>query len=290
MHATLRKSIGRESAVSNVIANGTRRYAPRLSAVANALAVAGGAFVIGGCGPCDGVIGCNRNPRLDISGQFIDRDAPGTPPLGGVRVEVIRISGVGLSAPSVVGVSDATGWWSVSIGAGAPNAFVNVDLLVTPPAPNAPYRVRAVQFATTSTYGAGAQVGRWVAHPYITYVGLLLDAASGRPIANANVTIVPRGGVAITPTPATKMSSLTDESGQFVYDVRPADLQPLFVDFYVDRPGLPRAVVTNAQLDPSYEDTPPRAFAASTFTIDSAGRVSGGLTQSRAAARARGLR
>ena len=244
--------------------------AATFAVTASTLAVASGTA---GCSPCDGVLGCTASPRLALSGEFATRDIPGGPPVPGVRVEVVSRSPAMLIDSVARATSDATGWWSVSMRARTAG-YATVDVIVTPPAPDPPFRVSALEFPVTSVRGVGAETGRWVPRPFISYVGMLRDAATDAPIVGAQLTVARRGGVSVTPTSATDTTPKTDGSGQFVYDVKPATLAPLYVDFYVDRPGLPRAVIP-AIVTPGYEWGPPHAYAVTTFTIDSAGHVSG---------------
>ncbi len=234
------------------------------------------------CSPCDGVLGCQGDPRLGLSGEFVTRDFPGGPPVPGVRVDVVSRSPDVLLDSVATATTDATGWWSVSLRA-RKAGFATVDVVVTPPAPDPPYRVTRLSYQVRVTRGTGSETGRWVPRPFISYIGLLLDEASGGPIVNAQVTVVRRRGVAVTATSATDTTPKTDGSGTFLYDVKPATLAPLYVDFLVDRPGLPRATIANAVITPGYEWGPPHTYAATTFTIDSAGHVTGaGLASQRA--------
>lgn len=248
---------------------------------------AGAWLAAAACSPCDGVLGCEGEARLGLSGEFVTRDITGGPPVPGVRIDVVSRSPDVLVDSVGTATSNATGWWSVSMRARKVGA-ATVDIVVTPPAPDPPYRVTGLSYATRTGRGAGSETGRWVPRPFISYVGVLRDQASGGPIAGARVTIVRRGGVAIAATSATDTMPKTDNSGTFLYDVKPVTLAPLYVDFLVDRLGLPRATIANATVTPGYEWGPPHAYAVTTFTIDSAGHVtSGGLAPQRSAVAAR---
>ena len=248
-----------------------------LASAAAALAALAAAPLASSCSPCDGVVGCTEDPRLGLSGEFVERQNLTAPPIPGVRVNVVSRSPDLLVDSAATVTSDASGWWSVSLRARR-TGTATVDVTVTPPAPYGPYQVTGLQYQVTATRGQGAEAGRWAPKPFVSYIGRLLDKATGGPIIGAKVTIVRRGGVAITRTIATDTAPKTDSSGTFLYDVTPAAVAPHYVDLFVDRPGLPRATVVNAVVPGEYAWGPPHPTAGSTFTIDSAGNVSGGAT------------
>lgn len=225
------------------------------------------------CSACDGVIGCHEAPRLGLSGEFVSRDVPSAPAVPGVRVDVVSRSPDVLLDSAASATTDDRGWWAVAMRARTVGT-ATVDVVVTPPAPDPAYRVTGLQFATSATRGAGAEAGRWVPRLFISYVGKLVDKATGTPIFGAHVTIVRRGGVAIAPTIVTDTAPKTDSTGTFLYDVKPAALAPLSLQFLIDRPGLPRATV-NTTILPGYTWGPAYATPNSTFVVDSAGQVTG---------------
>lgn len=252
----------------------------RITGLALGTAVAAAATA---CSPCDGVIGCRVDPRLGLSGEFISRDYASAPAVPGVRVDVVSRSPDLLADSVASATTDDRGWWSVSMRARAVGT-ATVDVVVTPPAPDLPYRVTGLQFATSATRGAGAETGRWVPRLFISYLGKLVDKTTGAPVVGAHVTIVRRGGIAVATTSATDTAPTTDSQGQFLYDVKPAALGPLNLTLLVDRPGAPRATV-NTTILPSYTWGPVYATAASTFVVDTAGNVTGpGVTAARAGA------
>lgn len=257
-----------------------------LARAAAALVALAAAPFASNCSPCDGVVGCTEDPRLGLSGEFVDRQNLGAPPIPGVRVDVVSRSPDVLVDSAATVTSDASGWWAVSLRARRAGT-ATVDVTVRPPAPYGPYQVTGLQYPVTTTRGQGAEAGRWVSRPFVSYIGRLLDKATGRPIIGAKVTVVRRSGVAITRTIATDTAPTTDSAGTFLYDVTPAAVAPHYVDLLVDRPGLPRATVVDAVVPAEYLWGPPHPTAGSTFTIDSAGNVSGGAT---AAVRAAAVR
>lgn len=225
-------------------------------------------LAIAGCGPCDGVVGCQASPRVSVSGQIVDRSAFGTP-VKGVRVEVARTGGTELATMSGTATTDAQGWWNVSLPApgGDGGDGVTVDVTVTPPPPLKPYRVGGIALRTSRTRGDGQVLGRWVSRPFITYIGELRDRVSGAPIAGARITWVRRGGVEVQTTPLTQVTQTTTGIGYFTIDLVPAEFAPLFVDLIVEREGLPTDTVRDVRIDPGYEWNPPLATAASSFRL-----------------------
>lgn len=250
------------------------------------LAVALGAATA--CDPCAGVVSCEQDARLGVSGQIVDRGTPtdadrdelsgaGIPPLrpsNGVRVEVTRVGGVDLEAESASATSDAAGWWQVSLPARAEGDVV-VDVAVTPPG-GTPYHVRGLTLHASRVRGGGNVLGRWTREPFLTQVGELYDADTGAPIEGARVTAVRRGGVAVEPTANTRTPMVSIGGGRFVYDVRPLADGPLVLDFTVERDGLPPATVSGVTVTTQYEWLPPNVNGGLIFRLDRAGNRVGG--------------
>lgn len=246
----------------------------RVRSAAAAVSAVGLVATFAACDPCSGVISCTDAPRVGVSGQIVDgsvRDAQRAPPgVGGVRVEVTRVSGVETDRPSASARSDGTGWWSVSLPAREVGEVL-VDIAVTPPPPGLPYRLAGVPVRASRSRGDGSVLGRWVARPHITLVGAIIDRASGAPVAGANVTVVRRGGILVDSTGTTRNPSLTTEIGYFLYDVRPQSYGSLVVDLVVERPGRRAVTIPNVDVVPDHEWGPPRASGRYTFQIDDAG-------------------
>jgi hypothetical protein len=250
---------------------------------------AAGAFAAGtaatatACDPCAGVMSCAQSPRLGVSGQIVDRGTPrdddreqqsgaGIPrlrPAAGVRVEVVRVAGTELDAPSGAATTDATGWWQVSLPARDVGG-ITVDVIVTPPG-GTPYRVRELNIVTSRTRGVGTVVGRWTREPFMTYVGEVYDAETGAAVDGAQVTAVRRGGVEVAPTANTRVPMVTFSGGRFLYEVRPLADGPLVADFVVERPGRPPATVPNVTLRAKHEWLPPNVDGELVFVLDAAG-------------------
>lgn len=262
-----------------MISSTVSRRGPAARARVVVTACAAGFAAVGSvaCSPCDGVAGCRVEPRLGLSGDFSTRDNLTARPIPGVRVDVVSRSPDLLVDSVATAESDAGGWWSVAMRARA-TGTATVDVVVTPPAPDRPYRVSGLQYAVTSLRGQGAETGRWVARPFVSYIGLLRDKGTGLPLIGARVTIIRRGGVGVTPTTATDTAPATDSSGTFLYDVKPDTIGAVYVDLFVDRPGSPRATIRNAVVPVGYEWGPPHPTAGSTFYVGADGSVTGGQT------------
>lgn len=267
-------------------------YQPRralfTAAPASAVSAVVAAAAVAGCDPCAGVASCDQAPRLGVSGQIVDRGNPtdadrealsgaGIPPLRparGVRVEVTGVGGGELDAPSAASTTDASGWWQVSLPARAEGPVV-VDVSVRPPG-GTPYQVRGLELRASRARGDGTVLGRWTREPFLTQVGEIYDAATGAPVEGALVTAVRRGGVAVEPTANTRVPMVTVGGGRFVYDVRPLGDGVLLLDFTVERPGLPAAIVRDVLVSTQYEWLPPNVNGTLIFRLDSAGRRVGG--------------
>lgn len=241
----------------------------RCLTIGGVLGLVGAAATLGGCNPCDGVVGCEGSSRLGVGGQIVDRDIVGAPAVSGVRVEVVPTGGVPLDASSATATTDGTGWWQTSLRARATGDVV-VTVTVTPPG-DKPYRVDGLVVRASSRRGDGNVLGRWVRRPYISYLGGLRDRATGGPVSGARVTVVRRGGIDVEPTSTTRTVSATDGNGYFLYDVRPLDFGPLIVDFVIERNGLRTTVIPNVAIYPAHEWGPPLPSAGATFVLDSVG-------------------
>lgn len=219
------------------------------------------------CDACDGVVGCTQPARVSVGGQIVNRSALGAP-VAGVKVEVVRTAGGELADSSASAVTDGQGWWHVAMPArGGAGATVFVDVIVTPPAPQRPYRVTGIPLRTSTVRGDGQVLGRWATRPYITYVGELRDRVSGAPIAGAQVTFVRRGGIEVTPTPVTQVTQATNGDGYFTIDLMPAEYAPLIVDLMVTFPDGRATTIRNVSIMPGYEWIPPLATAESSFRL-----------------------
>jgi hypothetical protein len=231
------------------------------------------------------VASCRQAPRFGVSGQIVDRGAPApdwplsgagpsAEPSRGVRVEVVRTGGVELTREPVATVTDGTGWWEVSVPA-VDEGFVTVDVTVRPPGGIA-YTVRGLQLTASRTRGDGNVLGRWTREPYITTIGEIFDHPSGARVAGARITPVRVGGIEVEPTRNTRTPIVSVDGGRFLYEVRPLADGPLFLDFVIERPGLPAATVRNVVVWPQYEWLPPNVNGDLIFRLDAAGNRAGG--------------
>lgn len=140
---------------------------PRVSVVMRIVAV-GALFalmLLSGCDPCSGVLGCsasNDSPYLAADGQIVD--AGTGVGVDGIRVDVIRRSGVVVAQDSLSVVTANGGHWRVEFTTQS-SGSLEADAVVSAPG-GVPYRVRGVQLATSRRGGEGNLIPRWVERPY----------------------------------------------------------------------------------------------------------------------------
>ena len=159
------------------------------------LAVALG-FGAQACDRCAGIFGCTSAPRLSMGGQLIIRETGAA--VGGAALDFVRTGGVQLASDSVSIMTDGEGRFQLAVEASNLGQVVG-DLVVRPPAPCLPYRVRGLSFRTSDVRGEGQILGRMVVRPYIDFIGELYRRSDGQPLAGASVTIIPTGGVHVSP-------------------------------------------------------------------------------------------
>jgi hypothetical protein len=232
--------------------HGARRGAPRGALVAYAASLLAAGAAAGACEPCAGIVACRGAPRVSIGGRFIERWSGR--PIPGVVVELVPVGGVALPAGSARAVSDGAGQFQLGADAAAAGE-ITADVIVTPPAPYRPYRVRGLTFRTSEQRGEGAQVGTWVVDPFVSFLAEVRNRRTDRPIVGATVTAIRSAGVAVDPARA---DVATDGSGRFLLTFTPDAVGDAVFDFLIAAPGVTRGTwVRGVRLAAEYRDIIP---------------------------------
>jgi hypothetical protein len=164
------------------------------------------------CDPCFGTVECTTEPRLTIDGQIV-RPESGRG-VGGVRIDMLRMGGVRLSADSASTVTDSDGHWRISVPADAPGT-ATVDVAVS--SEESAYRVRGLVMKTNTVNGESNLLERWVATPYFPISAeLRRRGGTGEVLANGNVLFQRTGGPAIfgAGVSGDAASAITDGTGR----------------------------------------------------------------------------
>ncbi len=229
----------------------SRTYARTARAAAAWSALAVGALVEG-CGACDDPTGCTTAPSLSYTGQFVEHTSGR--PVSGVRVQLIRTSGVALPGDTITSVTDRDGFYRLATEVPT-GGRITGDVLVTPPAPHRAYRVSGVTFDTRTVRGDGGVLGRWVVDPYVQFIGEIVSRTARDYVRSTAIVFRRTGGALLD---AASVTATTDENGRF-------ELRPRLLSFgdvsgtitVAAGPGLPRAVDIPVVLRPTYRDEPP---------------------------------
>jgi hypothetical protein len=173
-----------------------RAHSGRLPIVAALGAVVGAGLLLSaaGCAPCAGVAECASGPGyLAATGQIVEK-ASGAP-VEGVRVDVVRRSGIRVAVDSLSAVTSAGGFWRVEFDPESGGTLL-ADIRVTPPNA-AGYVVRNLPLSTRA-HGGDANINdSWVTVPYFNYAGeLFLAGTVDDRIQNQPVEFRIRSGVA----------------------------------------------------------------------------------------------
>ncbi len=211
------------------------------------------------CDPCAGVANCTNGAYLAATGRIVDRESGR--PLGGVRIDVLRVRGIGVAAESLSTFTDDEGYWRIEL-APAAQGVLDADVRVAP-AGTAGYRIRGLQLMTR-LHGGDANLNQtWASTPYFNYaLELFLRGTADERIQNRPVEFRLTGGVATTGTGVrdSVYRAVTDAGGRAEFfpqsdngGLLPLDGADLIGDLTVLlAPPLASSVVRGIRLTPSY--------------------------------------
>lgn len=210
------------------------------------------------CDPCSGIIGCSSGAYLAASGQVVDADT--RQGVDGVRIDAMRVGGIGLAQDSLSTVTRDGGFWRLEF---APDAAgtVAMDFQVSPPGADS-YRLNAVPL-TTKAHGGDANLNeRWVTVLYFYhFLELFTGGSADRRVEGANVTFTRTGGVELRGpgVSAGAYHDVTDFGGRMpmfpasgANAVYPVSDGPLIGDLTISAPGLGTTVIHGVTLTASH--------------------------------------
>jgi len=146
------------------------------------------------CDPCAGIASCSNGAYLAAAGQIVE--AGNGHGVDGVRLDFIRVGGIGVEADSVSTTTSEGGFWQVEFAPASAGELL-VDVRVSPPGEEA-YVIRNLALRSRLHGGDANLNQRWVTRLYFNYMGELYyegtedTRAAGRP-----VTFRQTGGVSI---------------------------------------------------------------------------------------------
>lgn len=144
------------------------------------------------CDPCSGVISCSSPPFIAIDGQMVETTFGQG--VDGVRIDVIRRSGVALESDSTSTVTASGGLWRVVL-VPATAGDISADVVVTTNA-GVTYRVGALTFRTLTRRGEANVLERWVVDPYFPDVAeLFTEGTTDERVQGATVEFRRTGGL-----------------------------------------------------------------------------------------------
>jgi len=201
-----------------------------------------------GCDPCAGVPTCHDAPEISYTGQFIEHKSGDA--VSNVRVEFVRTSGVEMASGAPTATSDDDGFFLLH-GPVLQEGYATGNLLVTPPAPYAPYTIPDLTLKVNRVRGDGGNLGRLVVNPYLFLVGRVENSQTHAPITNATVIMRRTGGGRAA---ADSVSFTTDFGGQFGWEPAILDPRPIVVRFDVTAPGYTGTYTFTRTLPLSWRD------------------------------------
>ena len=139
-------------------------------------------------------------------------------PAAGLEVEFRRTGGIAITPGNIVVRTDSAGRFPLGAGADGAGEVVG-DLTVRLPAPLPPTVIPGVRIATFAS-NEMRFLGYWGVGPSLRYLGLLLRADAGVPIADAVVEFQRTSGIAVSPSVLTSRSIA---SGLFSLTMNPLD-------------------------------------------------------------------
>jgi hypothetical protein len=217
-------------------------------------------LAVGACDPCTGVARCGGGTSyLAATGRIVDRVTGAG--IDGVRLDVVRTSGIGVDEDSLAAVTANGGFWRVEFAPREGGALI-VDVQVAPPGLPA-YRVRGVPLHTRANGGDANLNATWVTRPYFNYAGeLFLRGTVDQRIENRPVEFRITGGVRTIGTGARDSiyRAATDVGGRIeLFPKReeggllPLGAEELIGDLTVFlEPPLGPYVIRGIRLSPSY--------------------------------------
>ena len=119
------------------------------------------------CDPCSGVIGCAEGDYLSAAGQIVD--AASGKGIDGVRVDVVRTSGLAVARDSLSDVTHDGGFWRVEFATEQAGAL-DAKVVVAPPGMDS-YRLHDVRLETRAHRGDANLNERWVPFLYFIDIG-----------------------------------------------------------------------------------------------------------------------
>jgi hypothetical protein len=124
-------------------------------------------FGVMACDPCSGIIGCANGHYLAASGQIVD--AVTGSGIDGVRIDIIRTSGLTVAVDSVSTTTSNGGFWHAELSP-SESGTILADVKVSPPG-RTPYRLHGVKLDTHEHGGDANLNERWVPFLYFDFVG-----------------------------------------------------------------------------------------------------------------------
>ncbi len=229
------------------------------------------ALMLGGlwaCDPCSGVIGCSRsgdNPYLAVDGQVVD-PVSGVG-MDGVRVEIVRRSGIDVDPNTVSTVTANGGHWRAEFTPTA-NGFIDADVAITTPA-GLSYTVTGIRLTTTVNGGDANVLDRWVNRLYFDNAGeIYVRGSPDTRVVGAAIEFHRTGGADLVGSGATGgvVRSATDFAGRVPLfsiddgDVYTNSLGSIIGDLIVRRSATDSSVIKNLSFSSSYVYRAPTAI------------------------------
>jgi hypothetical protein len=150
------------------------------------------AAALTGCEPCAGVANCSNDAYLAATGQIVD--AATRQGVDGVRIDAIRVGGIGVGRDSISTVTSGGGFWRLEFTPTA-TGTLDVDFVVSPPSVD-PYRLHGIRLATREHGGDANLNERWVTVLYFNHLlEIYRRGTADSRIEGARVQFTRTGGV-----------------------------------------------------------------------------------------------
>ena len=192
------------------------------------------------CDPCFGTAACGDALEVSATGQIVEfRSGNG---VAGVELIFQRTDGIEIVEPEGRVRTDGDGLFEYRAGAREAGS-VTFSVTVRPGSMFPGYTVDDVTMTTSAVRGEGNPLGRWLANPYLAFVGevRLLDT---REVVGpgGQVTFVRRGGIGIVPD---SIVTTLDEYGRFLVNPDPLGVGEVIVDVTIRHVDLDRPRTVN---------------------------------------------
>ena len=149
------------------------------------------------CDPCSGVARCGApegSPYLAVDGQIVE--AANGDGVDGVRVTIVRRSGIAVAQDSLTTVTANGGHWRVQFSPTTAGA-IDADAIVTTP-DGLSYTVQGLHFSSSNRVGDANLVDRWVSDLYFPNLGeIFARGTDDQRVVGVRVEFRRTGGIAL---------------------------------------------------------------------------------------------